>query len=102
MHEQYPEHDRVITEWFLAQGWPVSMRHYDFDGDMLAWQSGATKPPMTLRVALEVIEDTPPQVLGAALDSLGLAAKLQADPAKYTLLRRTQSSFGIVQLEAAP
>ena len=74
MHHEFADHDAILSAWMESNGWPVTMRHYDFDRDTLAWRSRAVKPAVTLRVSREVLEDHAPSAVGAALESLNVAA----------------------------
>jgi len=102
MHDAHPHHDAAISKWFEIQGWNVTLKHYDFDRDVLAWRAEKGTPMITLRVSRCVLEDVPENVLIDAFETRRLAEALRKQPDKYTLVHEFGGQTVVVQLPAAP
>ena len=96
MHTQFPEHDAAISEWLAAHGWPVTIRHYDFNREVFAWRAAEARPPITLRVSQTVCEHVPPHTLTTFFDGAKLADKLTKAPDRYTIVMRDAATGGTV------
>jgi len=59
MFTQFPEHDAAVSSWFETNGWPITIRHYDFDRAVFAWRHEALGIERTLRATMAVLEDWP-------------------------------------------
>lgn len=94
---QYPEHDAVVSAWMAAQGWPVTLRVYDYERDVFAWRHGTGSGARTLRVTQAAVDDTPPTALRAFLDGAGAAALIQRDAAAHLVLG-VDAATGAVRL----
>lgn len=94
MHERFPEHDAAVSDWMAKHGWPVTVRHYDFDREVLAWRAGAAKPTITLRVSQRTCEDVPPHVLTAFFDAAKLANRLAHAPDQYIVVTHDPEGGG--------
>jgi hypothetical protein len=90
----FPEHDAAITAWFSRNGWPVTMRHFDFERDVFAWRHEGRSGDRTIRVTQSTLEDYPADKVIALFDASRLADVLPRNPEKYVILRG-QSPGGI-------
>jgi hypothetical protein len=104
MHAQFPEHDAMISEWIAKQGWPIAVRHYDFDREVLAWRAAGVTPRITLRVSQTICEDVPTHVLVSFSDNAKLAVKLALAPDRYTIVMRGAATGATIikQFPSAP
>jgi hypothetical protein len=104
MHDHFSEHDAAIADWMARHNWPVTMRHYDFDRDILAWRATAVTPAITVRVSLNVCNDVPASTLVAFFDAAKLDQTLAGSPDRYTVVVQDAANRKtvIVQLPHAP
>src|SRR5262245_32038010 len=92
MHSQHTEVDAAVSKWMANQGWNVTMRHYDFDRDVLAWRAGDADPRITLRITLSVCEDVRPDILVEFFDAAQLRDRLERAPDRYTLVMQNEAT----------
>lgn len=96
MHAQFPEIDAAVSDWMAREGWPVTMRHFDFDREVLAWRASGSRPPVTLRVSLTVCDDVPPDKLVMFFQGARIADQLRSNPDAYLLVMRDSVTGGTV------
>lgn len=96
---QFEDHDHAISAWFAQNGWHVTDRFIDDDLDVFAWHHGPelSKDRRTLRVTLNVLEDTPPSILIEYIDGIELANVLERAPKKYIVIK--QNARGAAEVE---
>jgi hypothetical protein len=66
--DQFPEHDRVMRDWFPARGWPVTESFADLDFAIYAWRHRGSQGCYTLYVSKEALDRNDARVLPSLLD----------------------------------
>jgi hypothetical protein len=103
LFNQFPEHDALVSRWFLNNNWPVTLRHFDPDREVLAWRHDGGDQIRTVRVTKSVIEDYPADKVLALFNATRLSEVLVAHPTKYVVLRELSGgSIGFEVLDSPP
>jgi hypothetical protein len=103
MFNQFREHDALVSGWFLTNNWPVTMRHFDPDREVLAWRHDGIDQIRTVRVTKSVLEDYPADKVLALFVATRLNEVLVAHPKKYVVLReRAGGAIGFDVLDGPP
>jgi hypothetical protein len=89
---QFPEHDLLITEWFDKNSWPISVRHFDFDREVLAWRHETPALARTIQITKSTLEDYPAASILSLFEATRIAEVMVANPTKYIVLSARSGS----------
>lgn len=103
MFELPPDKDAAVTAWLLAQGWPVTERHYDVSRSIYAWRCEEFRPVITLWITRNIMDDYSPSELVRTLIFLRVDQKLANAPNKFTIIRTSDAGAPeLIQLDELP